>query len=344
MINLNLYKPLSNKITDRRGSIETCVEVFEILNKCGYKSWIDHGALLGAYREGKIIDHDHDVDILCIEPDNINIDVERPSFIRENERNFIGNGDRWRNIYNFQLLSCIQEKFYIRYYVPNAYMSLIPKDSSNFTLNHICIGIYSNDYETLGFPYFFIDELETIKLYDLEVPCPRHLDKFIPMRFGHNWNVIDKNFKYKYNGPNVSISPDTQRYSCLVSLVGDMFHIGHKNLLDRCFKLFDRVVVIIHRDPVIKKMKNVDLIDNLETRKFNVQTYLEGKEYELYESDDYILSNDIMDKFQVDFLVAGREDMNIIKSKYKVDDSRLHLVKRTENISSTILRNKRKHV
>jgi len=38
-------------------------ELKEILDKCGVKYWLDWGTLLGAVRDGKIIEWDHDIDL-----------------------------------------------------------------------------------------------------------------------------------------------------------------------------------------------------------------------------------------------------------------------------------------
>lgn len=51
---------MSDKITD----LETIKQVFD---KYGVKFYVVYGALLGAYRDGKLIDHDDDIDLAVID-------------------------------------------------------------------------------------------------------------------------------------------------------------------------------------------------------------------------------------------------------------------------------------
>lgn len=317
MINLNLYEPLSETNPDRYQEVVFFKRICDTLTKHGYKNWIDFGALLGAYREGKVIDHDWDLDVLCIENKN----------------------DVYKNdLYGLNLLSELQDFCYIRYFRERNYISVVPRKQENFKLNHVCIGIYHHDYTQLGFREFFIDELDTIKLYDIEFPCPRHLHLFIPMRYGNNWMVPEKNFVRPIGD---AVIPNKSSYSCYTSLVGDLFHQGHINLLSRCKKLFDKVIVGVHNNEQVESYKETPH-DSYELRLSNIKN--SGFADFIVENAPPITTLEFINNLDVDFVVAGREDLEKIKKMYPIPTERLHLINRTPNISSSELRKRIKSI
>ena len=52
-----------------------------------------------------------------------------------------------------------------------------------------------------------------------------------------------------------------------------------------------------------------------------------------------IITQSLIDNLNVDFVVAGRENEEYIKKYYHVDKDKLHLIERTPNISTTLLKN-----
>jgi cytidyltransferase-like protein len=314
MINLNPYEPLSSTNCDRRAEVLFLKQVSETLTELGYKNWIDFGTLLGAYREGKVIDHDWDLDILCIEPSGG--DIAPSPFI---------------DLHNFRLLAALQEFCYVRYFRERKYLSVIPRNSK-FRLNHVCIGIYKAETTWFGFREFFIDELETIRLYDIDLPCPRHLDIFIPMRYGHEWQTPIKDY---VTPPGDVFIPNKKRYVCYTSMVGDFFHAGHQNLLERCRRLFDHVIVGVHNDEDVQTYKSRpyhSYAQRIERIRNSPHTS------EVYENAPVITTLELVDQLKVDFVVAGREDPERMQRMYPIPSSRMHLISRTPNISSSQIR------
>ena len=188
------------------------------------------------------------------------------------------------------------------------------------------------------FKPFYIDELETIKLGDYQFNCPRHLSSFLKVRYGKNYMIpqyrceeLDK--EWWEITDNVGV--DKRYHIVYTSLVGDLFHEGHYNLLKRCKKLFQKVIVGVHNDEQVMSYKEKPL-DSYEVRLENIKKT--GLFDEIYENAPSITTQSFIDDLEVDFVVAGREPFEKIKQMYPIDINRLHLIERTPNISSSMLR------
>jgi cytidyltransferase-like protein len=312
---INLYQPLNDSHPDRNEEVRQFRIMCDLLEEYGCKYWLDWGTLLGAYREGKVIDWDYDLDVSCV----------------------IDETDRWTHDgvgyrYQLHLLNLLQKEFYVRFFIENVYISIIPKDYRGFELNHIDIGLHKQDSfrTSANHREFFIDELESIKLNGIEFPCPRHTESFVKMRYGNNWRTPVVGFS-----PTGNDTPNKPHYTCYTSMVGDFFHDGHQNLLRRCKGLFDKVIVGVHNDQDTSKYK-------LKPYQSYEQRLQQIKECEfvdeVYENAPYITTDDILDHLQADFVVSGREDPSRISQVYPVNPDRLHLIERTPGVSSREIR------
>lgn len=312
---LNLFKPIEECKT-RYGSAKSLRLLCDLLDEYGQKYWLDWGTLLGAHREQKIIDDDFDIDLGCI------ID----------EQDFFVCPYHKTHLYQNRLIEIIQRHFYIRFFVENAYISVVPRDQEEFNVNHIDIGLYKSDsFISQNFREFFVDELETASLYDFKFNCPRHTEQFVRMRYGDNWKTPIPGFS-----PKSSVIPNKLFYTCYVPVVADLFHIGHVNLLKRCKKLFDKVIVGVHNDEDVQTYKNKPFISYSDRVEI-----LRSCKYvdDIFENAPVITTDEILLNLGADFVVAGREDPEKIKRLYPVNENKLHLVKRTENISSSKIKN-----
>jgi len=114
----------------------------------------------------------------------------------------------------------------------------------------------------------------------------------------------------------------------LVDMSATLLHHGHIRLLKKASQI-GSVVVALTKDSEIKKHKKYKPELNFKFRKEIIQSikYV----YKVIPSNFYI-TNSFLNKNKIDYLVHGNDNKNIIpKSKIKI-------YKKTQNISSTILR------
>ena len=292
--------------------------------------WIDLGTLLSAYREGKMFDHDNDVDI-CIfkekQSDTIQI---LNKLVSENKISIISRIENEGNI--------ISVEFFGHNIKSRRFDIYTCERNGNFIILPIGFPNVNGNFNNFKFKPFYIDELETIKLGDYEFNCPRHLSSFLKLRYGKDYMIPqyrceELNKEWWEITDNVGV--DKRYHIVYTSLVGDLFHEGHYNLLKRCKKLFQKVIVGVHNDEQVMSYKEKPL-DSYEVRLENVKKT--GLFDEIYENAPAITTQSFIDDLEVDFVVAGREPSEKIKKMYPVDINRLHLIERTPNISSSMLR------
>lgn len=309
------YYEVSN---DRSFEIKSLKTLSNLLSELNIKHWIDFGTLLGSIRNQNIIEWDVDLDVSCI----------------------IDYTDDWWGQSQINLLWNLQKEFYIKYFWKDKFVSLIPRHNTNdFKLRHIDLYFWkpsdklyiSELLPNMSFRSFFVDELDNCNIGNEQFPCPRHTFEFLKMRYGNCWNIPDKSFCCETNIIN---NKDT--YTCYTSMVGDFFHEGHRNLLKKCKQLFDKVIVGIHNDDDVMTYKNKPY-NSYDTRLECIKK--SGLADEIYENAPAITTLKLIDDLQADFVVAGKENSIKIQNMYPIPDTRLHLIERTPNISSTDIRN-----
>lgn len=126
----------------------------------------------------------------------------------------------------------------------------------------------------------------------------------------------------------------------------DMFHVGHKNLLDRASKL-GKVIPIINTDEFVEQFKGITPTDDLNTRVDKVINYCKTKVAGTNDSQDLTQALEIcMQKYNVVGVVFGddydiekyRKQTGITREWQQEHDIALIQFTRTDNISSTKLR------
>jgi glycerol-3-phosphate cytidylyltransferase len=117
--------------------------------------------------------------------------------------------------------------------------------------------------------------------------------------------------------------------------VFDMLHIGHLNLFKNIKKEFDRLVVGVHNDEQVMTYK-LKPITTYEHRLEIVKSikYVD----EIVENAPLVATDKLLDSLAVSCVVAGREKEEYISKYYQVSPSRLVLLARTPNVSTSELR------
>ncbi len=115
----------------------------------------------------------------------------------------------------------------------------------------------------------------------------------------------------------------------------DLFHIGHKNIIDRCKQMAENLVIGVSSDKLNeKKGKKAD--DDIITRKKNVLDY--SNCYIVFNEESLEQKLEYVKQYDCNILVMGNDWSNKFNSNYY---ECLYL-QRTTGISSTMLRNKKK--
>ena len=116
----------------------------------------------------------------------------------------------------------------------------------------------------------------------------------------------------------------------LVDMSATLLHHGHIRLLKKASKL-GKVIVALTKDSEIKKYKGYQPELSFKYRKEILKSI---KYVEQVIPSSFVINNKYLIKNKIDFLVHGRDNSNI------VEKSKLILLSKTKNISSTILRKK----
>lgn len=155
-------------------------DVASILEKSKIKYWIDGGTLLGLYRDGRLIEFDHDLDFVIPykELEKLNLDAFDGYDVfttRINSR--LISHDLFREGIGINLFAAYLDKWNI-----NAY------------------GIRDNDkrviYKT---PRKYCDKLYHVEYQGRKFPCPNNLDEYLAKKYG-DWKVPNKNWQTTDDG------------------------------------------------------------------------------------------------------------------------------------------------
>lgn len=298
-------------------SIEALKDFTTILDSRGIKYWIDFGTLLGAFRDGTIIAWDYDIDLCVVGTARHQLEL----LVRELvDCGKVLRGETRDNA--FYQFTYDLDLFRIELYVCS--------EDGTIIKNHI--------REQLSIPRLFVDELETIKLGDHYFKAPRHIPRLLAMRYGDDFmtpqRTCDK-LNMSWDDVDRHLGDVKFFYSAYTPGVFDMFHVGHVRLFERIKNSFGRLVVGVHSDEQCESYKPKPVIPYTERLEIvRACKYVD----EVIENADLITTDKVLDRVKADFAVAGREHPDYIKTYYTVSEARLHLINRTEGISSTDLR------
>ena len=292
--------------------------------------WIDFGTLLSAYREGKMFDHDYDVDICIFKEKQSDAIQILNKLVSENRLSIIFGSATEGNI--------ISVEFFGHNIKSRRFDIYTCERNGNFIILPIGFPNVNGNFNNFKFKPFYIDELETIKLGGYQFNCPRHLPSFLKLRYGKDYMIpqyrceeLDK--EWSVIADNVGVDKET--HVAYTYGIYDIFHIGHLNLFKRIKENFDKVIVGVHNDEQVITYKQKPIIpykDRLEIVKSC--RYVD----DTVENAPLIITDQLLESLNADYVVAGRENEDYIKKYYQVHTDKLHLIERTPNISSSMLR------
>ena len=145
-----------------------------------------------------------------------------------------------------------------------------------------------------------------------------------------NQNILSHydNYQIFYNKkPNIKLT------KLITFGTFDLFHIGHKNLFERCKKYSENIIVGLSTDQFTYNKKKIYPAENYEIRKNNVLKYVK----KVFPEEKMELKNEYIKKNNADLLIMGDD----WKGQFDWVDCPVIYLPRTENISSTMLRKKK---
>ena len=134
----------------------------DILEKNNITYWLDFGTLLGAYRDGKIIEQDYDIDIGILHKD-----LERVKQLRTEKINDGG-------------------KYLIPFCEYVDIFSYIEKE------NKLICPDYFGSVDDSGFPKKWIDTMIKIKMYNRLFFVPSNVSEYLIIKYGIDFDVSSK--------------------------------------------------------------------------------------------------------------------------------------------------------
>lgn len=292
--------------------IEIANEICEVLRRNNIKHFVDFGTLLGLHRNKKIIENDYDFDIFAYFDKPFDIMKEFNSCMKKYKLNF------QTRLYSSNIV------FKHNDFVFEIYRYTVDKNR-----------FYPIFMPERKLPTFFIDELDTITHESgITFNCPKYIDKYLTHRYGSDYmtpqKVAPDGTEWCY--VNYDLIPAKNEYVAYTTGVFDLFHVGHVKLFQRIKKKYDKLIVGIHNDeqtasykrrPIIKYSDRLEIIKSCK--------YVD----EIHENAETTVTDDILNKLNADFLIAGKENENFLKKLYPVSPDRLVLLDRTSDVSTS---------
>ena len=115
----------------------------------------------------------------------------------------------------------------------------------------------------------------------------------------------------------------------------DLFHKGHENIFNICQKMSSNIVVGVSSDKFTHIKKNIYPVDDYDTRKQKICNFCK-QQVVVFSEEKMELKNEYIQKYEANLLLMGDD----WEGKFNFVDCAVIYPKRTEGISSTMLRAK----
>ena len=200
-----IYARISEKryINDLRKTLQknggkTIKAIQKILEQTDVFFFFDMGTLLGIVREGKLLNHDMDIDVAVFAESE-----EQKMKLKET---LLSKGCKLRFSYSIDEIGAVEDSFKF---------NDIKFDINYFSRENdsdICYLMYTNpDLEDDGTiplnvvkltsPH--ISELKKVDFMGTMINIPKDPEKYLAVRYGENWHIPDKSYIY-WKGPSTS--------------------------------------------------------------------------------------------------------------------------------------------
>jgi len=276
---------------DYKKTLKKLYNFSQLLTQNNIKHWLDWGALLHGYRDKELHDDDVDFGLLKRDWDKVrqllqdnNISVYNPgdpSLIRLlNSPGDVGTWpiDMYFWDFNPTVSNLPEALTYVLDGVPPVKFS--PNTIANAVHRYLrvsreavhlprsalfCLGVDPDwpNRQLRRTKKYFIQELDKLDIDGYEFPVPRYLEKFLLYRYGTQWRspmTKDQHEEYLASGAEEKHFVKEDNITVLVEGVWDLFHQGHVELLKRVHDIYDRVVVGIASDDLVRSYKRDPII------------------------------------------------------------------------------------
>ncbi|WP_432450717.1 adenylyltransferase/cytidyltransferase family protein [Aliiroseovarius marinus] len=230
-------KTFSNRA---HGEIWTKVEnVLSVLSKYSDKVFLNSGTLLGVVRDGKLIDHDDDVDLAVVLEASSQEEAGRA--FNQLQQELIAHG-------------------YARPHKPKqgGYDAIIKFDVGDGMVFDLFPAWIEGDKLNV-YPYL-LGEAKSSDLLPLKtceitgLPIPSNPERLLEVNYGENWRTPDRYWRFEWlRAQNrfrkfLASVKETRPKRVITYGTFDLFHYGHVRLLKRLSRLADEVIVACSTD------------------------------------------------------------------------------------------------
>ena len=181
-------------------AVKLLSDITDIIEKLNIKYWLEGGTCLGAYRDGKMIPWDHDLDLGIQFNNNKNIqdliNILKSKY-HVKIKGFTIHDEVW-NLGKYRLIKVYPKKhvfFYDKLCLDIFifYREKIDSDNSEIAYKYVCFN--KNGYH----PVKYLDSLKSIKFYTKTYKIPNHTDEWLESKYGKDWKTPKKKWHVLIN-------------------------------------------------------------------------------------------------------------------------------------------------
>ena len=364
-----------------RETLEKIYNLSQLLSQNNIKHWLDWGTLLHAYRDKEIlVDFDNDVDLGLLKQDWDKVKQLLKDNNFEVDENCYKDSlyDGCPVVPNQSLMALLKYVPYLHgsgktkkqrvdmyFWDPDPKVSYLPETFAYKRYNTLSQEITSTPRSALfcqgvdlgkssaTFKYlrqikkYFIQELDELDVCGYSFPVPRYLETFLAHRYGTQWRdpmTKQEHDKYIDSGLEGKHFITEGNITVFVDGVWDLFHQGHLELLKRAHDRYDRVVVGIASDDLVRSYKRDPIIPYDDRVKM-----LEACKYidDIYHNAPCLnITEKTLDECGADYALHSVNDSNNWKTELResakydqslIDSGRAHFTSYTSYHTSDII-------